>query len=61
MKGLCLSALPSPTSIFRCFHLPLSQSLFFLPPFPLLPAKFFTNIWEQTRLPLILSTANSGL
>lgn len=34
MKGLCLSALPSPTSIFRFFHLPLGQSLIFLPVLP---------------------------
>lgn len=63
MKGLCLSVLPSPTSIFRFFHLPLGQSLIFLPPFPLLPTKFFTNIREQKRMPLTLCTkaTNSGL
>lgn len=63
MKGLCLSVFPSPTSIFRFFHLPLGQSLIFLPPFPLLPTKFFTNIREQKRMPSILCTkaTNSGL
>lgn len=58
-----VSELPSSIHIFRFFHLPLGQSLIFLPPFPLLPPKFFTNIWEQKRLSLILCTKaiDSGL
>lgn len=58
-----VSELPSPMRVFRFFHLPLGQSLIFLPCFPLLPAKFFTNIQEQKRLPSILCTkaTNSGL
>lgn len=53
--SLC-APLPHP-SIFRFFHLPLGHSLLFAQPFPLLPVKFFTNIWEQKRLSSILCTA----